>query len=71
MIEDIKEYMKEYVKEYYANNKDEIVRKRQEKMVCSKCGKTVTRQAVWAHKKSKKCLKIQGLLPVETKSNEF
>jgi ribosomal protein S27AE len=45
MIEDIKEYMKGYVKEYYANNKEEIVRKRQEKMVCSKCGKTVTRQA--------------------------
>jgi phage FluMu protein Com len=42
-----------------------IKQKRQQKMQCSKCGKVVTKQSVWAHKKSKKCLRIQGLLPDE------
>jgi thermostable 8-oxoguanine DNA glycosylase len=67
MIPDLKEYMKEYGKEYYNKNKKSIVDKRQEKMECSKCGKVVSMQSRWAHKRSKKCLKIQGAGLDETK----
>ena len=59
--DDLKQYSKEYVKQYYRDNIDLIKTKRQQKMKCSKCGKIVSKQSVWAHKRSKKCLKLQGL----------
>jgi hypothetical protein len=64
-IDNNKDKIKEYAKQYHKDNTEMIKQKRQQKMQCSKCGKVVTKQSVWAHKKSKKCLRIQGLLPDE------
>lgn len=68
--DDIKKYSQEYVKQYYKDNIDLIKTKRQQKMKCSKCGKIVSKQSVWAHKRSKKCLKVQGLYP-EVDTNKY
>lgn len=59
--EDSNQYRKEYSKVYYHTYKEVINQKRNEKVKCSKCGKIITKQSVWAHKRSKKCLKLQGL----------
>ena len=56
-----------YGKKYYDTNKSELKQMRQEKVTCSKCNKTVSRQAIWAHKRSKKCLTAQGLYQGEIK----
>lgn len=57
--DDAIEYRKRYSKQYYHQYKDVVKQKRNEPMKCSKCGKIVTKQAIWAHKRSKKCLQSQ------------
>ena len=57
--DDAETYKKEYSKAYYHQYKTVATQKRNEKMQCSVCKKVITRQSVWAHKKSKKCIKLQ------------
>jgi hypothetical protein len=56
--DDPKEYKRIYSQKYYDEKKTELKQKRNEKMKCSICGCIVTRQAVWAHKRSKKCQNV-------------
>lgn len=56
--DNIKDYMTEYGKQYYASNQKEIKRKRQQKMKCSRCGCIVSKQSIYAHRKTKKCLNV-------------
>lgn len=51
-----------YNLDYYYNHYDNIKASRQQKMKCVYCNKIVTRQSKWAHRKSKVCLRAQGLL---------
>jgi hypothetical protein len=52
-----KEEVKEYNKQYYAKNKEKLLQAAKVKVVCPHCNKTVNKENMIDHKKSKYCQK--------------
>ena len=51
------EKIKQIQKKHYENNKNYLL----EKITCEFCGSVTIRNNIWAHRKTKKCLKFQNL----------
>jgi hypothetical protein len=50
-----KDYVQNYNKTYYSKNKDNILQKMMEMVVCDNCNKTISKCHVKRHKRTKKC----------------
>jgi len=50
---------KEYNNWYWKSHKQELLKKRREKITCDKCGTIVSRRSILSHKSTNKCLEIQ------------
>jgi len=57
--DDNKEIIKEKVKKKYENNKQKILEKQKEKVICNHCGTELNKSSLKKHQKTKKCIESQ------------
>lgn len=70
MVSTLYEYQKDYIKKYQAKNKEEIDRKRAVKIECEICKCSFQKNALSAHKRTKKHLRFLQIVNGQKKNEE-